>query len=105
MKDRLTVRSLSRNKNHYSLRKETDMNKKTMIVYTFLFLFAFTFGLSFTLAQAQQPVVECCVMSWCPNDPDQPGRTGHWVFGSAGYWVCCDTKTGHPCDIWLQCAY
>jgi hypothetical protein len=78
--------------------------KKVTIVYVYLALFAFTLGFSFAArvnAEHGPEVEPCCVMEWCPGDPDQPGRTGHWVMGQQGYVVC--VSTDHLCDIWLMC--
>jgi hypothetical protein len=54
------------------------MNKKTMIVYTFLFLFVFTFALSFSLASKAQAVPGCCVLDWCYCN-------GQWTVSAMGH--------------------
>ncbi|MCX6834950.1 MAG: hypothetical protein NTW07_07430 [candidate division Zixibacteria bacterium] len=88
------------------------MNKKTMIVYTFLFLFAFTFALSFTLALAEPPEHQgCCIMSYCPGT-QVVQQWGHMVdttllsseLDARGPddWVCMQ-EGGNPCDWTYQC--
>ena len=85
------------------------MTKRTLIAYTVLFLFAFTFGLSFTVtqkAQAEPPQHECCIISYCPQQPWNVAMMGHWWEIEPGVRICVQNQWPplDECDMVFECA-